>query len=163
MVLMRASDRHFPSACRGKTVARLPGIPQRSPKGSPKWSGSSWEHGVPACPSHSSVTPNCSQAWSALATFVLFGQTPNAPMRENGENMSRENEVHVFFMDFRVLLVDDVDSLAKGSGSKLEPPWGSPVPHRHPAITRAQLQINLSFYLTRKLPDAKKQHRNTPP
>ena len=38
----------------------------------------------------------------------------------------------------------------------------APVPYRHPAITRAQLQINLSFYLTRKLPDAKKQHRNTP-
>ena len=40
-------------------------------------------------------------------------------------SMSRKNEVHVFVRDFRALLVDDADSLAKGSGSKLEAPRGS--------------------------------------
>ena len=94
---------HFPPACRGKGSSHTGHSPQDGRKATP-WGllGAScrpaWEHCVPACPSHSR-RHSSSQAWSALATFVLFGQTPNAPVRENGKNMSKKNEVHDLFLE----------------------------------------------------------------
>ena len=40
-------------------------------------------------------------------------------MRENGKNMSKKNEVHDLFNDFRVLIVNDADILAKGDNAFL--------------------------------------------
>ena len=66
--------------------------------------------------------------WGEPTRCGLDSSPPLRSVPQSGAkslSVSRENEVRDFFVDFRALLVDDAAGLAKGSGSKLEPPRGS--------------------------------------